>query len=106
MGRLHLPTYPWPQALGGHVHLSPNLDSGQMQLASVTSGPTGRPREVRVLSLSPDLAPKRMKPNPCQIGQSGLSIGSLGHMAKTPGQGLPSALQPGSVERGGRPPVL
>lgn len=64
MGRLHLPTYPWPQALGGHVHLSLNLDSGQMKLASVTLGPTGRPREAHFLSLSPDFAPKRMKPNP------------------------------------------
>ena len=53
------------------VPVSPNLDSGQMKLASVTSGPTGRPREVRVLSLSPDLAPKRMKPNPVRLARVG-----------------------------------
>lgn len=48
-GRQHLPTYPkgsgspWPQALGATC---PHLDSGQMNLVSVTSGPEGRPREV------------------------------------------------------------
>jgi hypothetical protein len=50
--RQYLPTYPkgssspWPQALGGHVHLSPPGLLGQMNLVSVTSGPKGRPREV------------------------------------------------------------
>lgn len=49
--RQHLPTYPkgsgspWPQALGA-MCTCPHLDSGQMNLVSVTSGPEGRPREV------------------------------------------------------------
>lgn len=96
--------YPGLQALGSHVHLSPTWTRGQMKLASVTSGPTGRPQKFRVLSLNPHLAPKD-EAQPRQIGQDRLSIGSLGHMAKTLGQGLPSALQPGSVVVA-HPPVL
>lgn len=55
-----------------------------MNLTSVTSGPPGRPREVHFLSLNPDLAPQRKKPNPYKIGHSWVAKGSLNHMARTP----------------------
>lgn len=85
------PSYlPLASGTGGPCAPVPQPGLGSDEAGFCHIRPYRRPREFRVLSLNPHLAPKRMKPNPRQIGQSRLSIGSLGYMAKTLGQGLPS----------------
>lgn len=76
-GSTSLPT-PKVAAAPGLRHwgaMCPHLDSGQMNLVSVTSGPEGRPREVCFL-FKPWFGPE----NP--DSQSRVSMGHLGHMTK------------------------
>lgn len=101
------PSYlPLASGTGGPCAPVPQPGLGSDEVGFCHIRPYRKTQRSSCPQFKPSFGPQKDEAQPRQIGQSRLSIGSLGHMAKTLGQGLPSALQPGSVERGGHPPVL